>query len=539
MLAPLVGFAFVFGMVLARVGLPPMVGFLLAGFCFNLIGLAPPEGLQAVSDLGVTLLLFTIGLKLDLRGLARPEIWGTSVVHLVLTTALIVAGLRAAEHLAGGGLFDLSFGPTLILAFALAFSSTVFAVKVLDEQGDLAALHGKVAIGILIMQDIFAVVFLALSEGRYPALWALSVLLLVLPAVRRVLHRLLEAAGHGELLILGGFFFALVTGSGYFYAVGLKGDLGALILGIVLGSHPKSAELAKALGGIKELMLVGFFLSIGMMGTPTPMVALAGVGLCLLLPAKVVLYHLVASRFGLRARPSALTALTLGTYSEFGLIVAALGVAQGWLPVDWLLVVAIAVGASFIVAAPFGRRPERSYQALKPLWNRLAPPEPDPPGVVATGAASGAASGGAGRPARALVIGMGRVGTGAYDELRGVYGEGVLGVEHDEARVEEHRAAGRNVIAGDASDTAFWAELNARGAHEMILLAMPGRSGNLFAAEQIRNLGMGGRVVAVARFPEEVAELAALDVAAFNIHAEAGSGIARHALARLRPPAGG
>ncbi|MBP9906982.1 MAG: cation:proton antiporter [Rhodoferax sp.] len=79
MLVTLIGFALVFGLVFSRIGLPPMVGFLLAGFAYNITGLTPPECLQWVANLGITLMLFSIGLKLDFRGLAKPEIWADAL----------------------------------------------------------------------------------------------------------------------------------------------------------------------------------------------------------------------------------------------------------------------------------------------------------------------------------------------------------------------------------------------------------------------------------------------------------------------------
>ena len=88
MIITLVAFAFFFGLLISRIGLPPMVGFLAAGFAYNFAGLEVPEGLQTIADLGVTLLLFSIGLKLKLKDLATVEVWGTSVSHILASTLL-------------------------------------------------------------------------------------------------------------------------------------------------------------------------------------------------------------------------------------------------------------------------------------------------------------------------------------------------------------------------------------------------------------------------------------------------------------------
>lgn len=524
MLVTLVGFAFFFGVVISRFGLPPMVGFLVAGFAFNLAGLDAPNGLQLVADLGVTLLLFSIGLKLDLRGLAKAEIWGTSLLHILLSTAFFTGVIWLGQQMFSIALFELSWPAMVILGFALSFSSTVFAVKVLEDKGDMTALYGKVAIGILVMQDVFAVAFLAISEGKYPTIWALSVFLLLLPVVRKIIFKLLDSAGHGELLVLSGLFFALGAGYEYFYAVGLKGDLGALILGIVIASHPKANELAKSLFSLKELMLVGFFLSIGMQGLPDVPIMLAALVLCLLLPVKTMLYYAIVVRFGLRARTSLFTSLSLANFSEFGLIVAALGVAQGWLPIDWLIVVAIAVSISFAFASPFSMGSENAYQQFKRFWDRFQQTSLHPKDqILDTGGA------------KVLVIGMGRVGAGAYDELSPLWPGTVLGIEHITEKADSHRLLGRQVKVGDATDTDFWNAIQAAQAKELIVLAMPNHHSNVYAAQQIRNAGLICPVVAIAKFDEEVRELSELGVPAFNMYAEAGLGLARHALEKIAP----
>ena len=238
-------------------------------------------------------------------------------------------------------------------------------MKVLEDKGDISALYGKVAIGILIMQDIFAVIYLTVSEGKYPSVWAFLVLVLLIPHVRKAFYKLIDYAGHGELLVVSGLFFALGAGYEFFYSVDLKGDLGALILGVVISNHPKAKALAKSLFSFKELMLVGFFLSVGMQGLPNLAVILTALGLVALLPIKTWLYMVITTRFGLRARTALFSSITLGNYSEFGLIVAALGVSQGFLSVDWLLVMAIAVSISFAVAARLVPRPRKHTMATR------------------------------------------------------------------------------------------------------------------------------------------------------------------------------
>ena len=122
--------ALAFGFLAHEVRIPPLVGFLTAGFCLHLVGFTAFDGLQEVSDLGVVLLLFTIGLKFDLRSLLQPEAHGTAALHMITVVALGAGtiGLAAAIGIVSvtGGL-----GTLALLGFALSFSSTVLVVKVL------------------------------------------------------------------------------------------------------------------------------------------------------------------------------------------------------------------------------------------------------------------------------------------------------------------------------------------------------------------------------------------------------------------------
>jgi hypothetical protein len=368
------------------------------------------------------------------------------------------------------------------------------------------------------MQDLFAVLFLSLSEGKVPSIWALA--LLALPLARPLLFRLLDMAGRGELFILCGLFIALGVGAELFSLVGLKPDLGALVVGGLLAGYRRASELSTALFSFKELMLVGFFLSIGMTGLPTWEMLAAAAALCLLLPFKTGIYHAVVSLFGLRARSSLFASLTLTNFSEFGLIVAAIAVGQGLLPQEWVMIMAMTISVSFVVSAPLSMHAERFYRAMLPWLCRFERKKCHPmDAAVDLGSA------------RVVVMGMGRIGAGAYDELRAVYGDSICGVEHAPDRVNANREQGRTVILGDACDTEFWLKLRTDFELELVILAMPRHQGNMFAARQLRNFGFQCHIAAIAQHPEEVEELAGIGVcAAYNLYDQAGAGLARTAL---------
>jgi predicted Kef-type K+ transport protein len=176
--------------------LPPLVGFLAAGFVINALNVEHLPQLEAVADLGVTLLLFAIGLKLNVRILLRREVWLTTSAHMVISVvlggiALWLAAVAGVAMLAGQ-----SMQTIVLLAFALSFSSTVFVVKVLEERGESHALYGRVAIGILVMQDVIAVVFLTATSDHPPSPWALT--LVGLWPLTRGLRKIWSRLGHGR-----------------------------------------------------------------------------------------------------------------------------------------------------------------------------------------------------------------------------------------------------------------------------------------------------------------------------------------------------
>ncbi len=522
-----IALAFLFGIIARAFSLPPMAGFLLAGFALNALGVRSNEVIKEIADAGVMLLLFTIGLKLRLRTLARPDVWGVASLHTFGTAVIFAAAMYGLSFYSRGLLGELSAAAAVLVAFALTFSSTVFGIKVLEERGETNALHGRAAVGILVIQDFFAVAFLTLSAAKAPSPWAPAVILLVL--LRPLLNRLLERVGYRELLPLFGLFTAVVVGAGAFTLVGLKPDLGALVMGLLLAPHPRAEELADSLFGFKEVLLIGFFLDIGLSGKPTFEHLLIAAVLVVLLPVQAGLFFVLLTRFRLRARSAFLASLSLSTYSEFGLIVCAVSAENGWVAQDWVMVLAMAVSLSFLLLSPFNVKPHRIYERFRPFLKRFESSTrhaEDLPLEIGDAAVA--------------VFGMGRVGTGAYEYLARRHGPGVvIGIESNLEKVAQHQRAGRNVIHGDATDSDFWQRVHAAPHHlKAVLLAMPEYRSNMYAVQQIKEGDFHGFIGALAKFADQARMLKAAGVhAVFNMYAEAGSGFAASVDAAMAPAA--
>ncbi len=510
-----IAIAFLCGLAIKLVGLPPLVGFLIAGFVLNALGAEGGDLLSALSDLGITLLLFSIGLKLKLNSLAKPEVWGVATLHMLAVSLIIAAFALLLSYTGLPLVSELNPATALLIGFALSFSSTVFAVKALDELGATSSRHGRIAIGVLVVQDIAAVLFLAISMGKLPSIWAVALIALI--PLRFVLHKLLEQVGHGELLILFGITLALV-GADVFELVGMKGDVGALVCGMLLANHPKATELAKALLGFKELFLIGFFLSVGMTTLPSWTEIFIACLFMLVLPIKVAMYFGFFNLFYLRASTSWRTSLNLANYSEFGLIVGAIAAASGWLAPEWLAVFAVVLSLSFILSAPLLSIRDSLYEKWHTQLrrferqNRLEGEENLDLAHI-----------------QVLVLGMGRMGCAAYNAMAENYHGRLVGIEIDPAKAEQHRAAGRDVVGDDATNPDFWARApELLHDLEWVLLTLPNHTANINAALQLKALGYNGRIAATTKYPDEEAELKAIGVeSTFNIYTEAGVGFAK------------
>ena len=505
MLTAWIGGALLLGLFAGRVGLPPLVGFLVAGFMLGALGVEPSLLLSELAEAGVLLLLFAVGLKLRLKTLFRFEVWGAAVAHLALVFVVVLVVLQTV---------GVGSGAAVTLALAAGFSSTVFAAKVLEAQRELRAVHGRVAVGILIVQDLVAVGALAALSIETPSPRAL-LLLVLLPIARPVIGRLLDLVGHGELLVLFGVALAVAVGGHGFEWLGLSPELGALVLGVVLAEHPRAQELSTSIWGLKEFFLVGFFLSIGLSGAPTLETVALSAWIVLLLPLKALLFFTLLLVLGLRARTSFLTATSLATFSEFGLIVVQAANAEGLIGAEWLTATALAVAVSFALAAPLNAFAHPLFERLAPWLERLERdvrhPDDEP---VTLGSAE------------ILIVGMGRLGTGAYDYLH-ERDEHVVGADSDPGKLERHLREGRRVVYADAEDPAFWQSLRIDRL-SAIMLTFPDTHAKRIAGRELRRRGYDGLLSATYVYDEEREPIlaAGCDVT-YNYFTEAGVGFAR------------
>jgi Kef-type K+ transport system membrane component KefB len=318
---------------------PPILAYLAGGFLLGPSGLhwvKSEESIHVISELGLILMLFMIGLEIDLKKIVRAGrvIIGAAVVQIIGTCAIGLAFFLAVLP-AGGGRWD-----TLYLAIAAALSSTVIIVKVLYEKRELDTLPGRITLGVLVLQDLFAILFLAvqpslddlrigilfLSIGRVIVLVGAALLIsrFVLPWV---FHRIARLP---ELVLVGALAWCFLVGE-IGERLHLSREMGALIAGVAISTFPYALDVTAKVTTLRDFFITLFFVALGMtIPLPTAQV----VGLAVLIVVFLVLSRIVtvflplyAMRQGLRA--SLLPAINLSQMSEFSLVLIQVGVASG------------------------------------------------------------------------------------------------------------------------------------------------------------------------------------------------------------------
>jgi len=315
---------------------PLIVAYLGAGFLAGPMALGwvnEFESIETIGELGLLFLLFMIGLEIDLKQVLRSGriILVTALVQIVGSLLFGLLVFKVAGHALGAGRLD-----ALYLALAVTFSSTVIIVKLLYDKRELDTFTGRIPLGVLVLQDIAAILFLALQNDlTNPAadriafsLFKVVVLVAaaftasryVLPALFRSVARL------PELVLVGALAWCFLV-AGLAAALDLSREMGALIAGVALSTFPYTLDVAARVNTLRDFFVTLFFVSLGMQ-IPAPTASM-------LLSALLLAGVVVASRqltvfpvlyaLGMGIRGSALPTINLSQISEFALVMVALG----------------------------------------------------------------------------------------------------------------------------------------------------------------------------------------------------------------------
>lgn len=486
-----IAIAFVIGFLFYKIGLPPLLGFLTGGFVLSVYGYQSTHALDELAHSGVIFLLFTLGLKIRLKNFLQPEVAVSGLLQIIISVALLF-GLFTLIGINAG----FSTSQTILLGILLGVASTVIAAKGLEDKGELDSYHGRLAIGILVMEDIILIGILAFTGLKAPSPWALT--LLLLPLLKPVLVRVLRLIKNDELVLLYGILMAF-GGAALFEYVGLGGELGAFCFGVLHAGEEKAGEVSKKLWSLREAFLTVFFLKIGLTGLPSWTDLLYAMILVIILPFRVAIFFSILSLFRLRARTSFLTATSLASFSEFAIITGAVAVTVGLLPPSMLITLTTVVAFSFLVGAPINAKANQLFNKLEPLLTKFeskrsrSDAEPVNIGI-----------------ANYLIVGMGRAGTSSYDYFQ-ERGLKVVGFDTDPDVLATQRSKKRRVLYGDATSKLLWQNLDIQQL-QGVVVTIPEEEAKMNVVEALRARGFDGHISVMVDSESQAKQLKSIGV---------------------------
>ncbi len=417
------------------------------------------EHIDLFAELGIAVLLFLVGLKLDLK-----------LVRTLGPVALMTGLGQVAFTTVFGFLIGLALGLTMItslyVAVALTFSSTIIIVKLLSDKREIDSLHGRIALGFLIVQDLVVVlamiVLSAVGVGTAEGAAFVEVLLvfgygaLMLVAVglfiRFIANPLVEHLSRApELLVsfaIG--WAALLAALGHY--LGFGKELGGLLAGVSLASTAFREAIAARLASLRDFLLLFFFIALGASLDLSVLGASVGPAIVFslfVLIGNPLIVLAIMGVMGYRKRTGFLAGLTVAQISEFSLIFMAMGVSLGHVADDALGLVTL-VGLITIAASTYMiTYSHHLYRHLDPYLGLFERPS----------AGHSEDAGHAGRtPCDVVVFGLGRYGLGIAQELKEA-GCRVLGVDFNPVAIRHARSKGFDAIFGDATDPEFLSHL--------------------------------------------------------------------------------
>ncbi|BDI32139.1 hypothetical protein CCAX7_41900 [Capsulimonas corticalis] len=528
------------GLVARAVRLPVLIGYLIAGV---VVGphtpgiLASPDTIHTVANLGVVLLMFTVGIHFsldELNAVRRTALVGGGVILLgmVLLGLLISAVFHWGVY---GGLF---------LGCALFLSSTAVMMRIMDERGELGTTHGAIMLGILVVQDLSLVLMAALlpalagvaahgAAALAPLGWALlkaalfmgAAIVLAIKGVPALMGRVARM-GSQELFLLTGVGICLVTAVTAELA-GLGLALGAFIAGIVVSETDYAHELFAQIRPLRDVFAAVFFVSVGMLLDPAFLRAHWPAVLCVVLAiviGKAFLSALAVYATGHHGRTAILAGLGLAQIGEFSFVLANIGGERKLIDPE-ITGVILSAALITLLLTPFvygAAGPVYTRLNRNPIVSRWLNRHPEEELVNAEACST----------ARVLVLGYGRVGRYVSDALRANDIAHIV-VDYDGNAIAKLRQGGVTTIYGDASSETVLAQTNPQ-CLDLAIVALPEAATTEMALHVLKHLAPELPVVARVHRGIDIPRMREAGADAV-IHAEfeAGTEMIRQSLSRL------
>ncbi|MFZ5484766.1 MAG: cation:proton antiporter [Pseudomonadota bacterium] len=496
-------FAAVAGAVSVRLRQPVLIAYIVVGIGVGPAGLGlvtAHDQIGLLAEIGVAVLLFLVGLKLDLQHVRHigPVALATGLGQLAFT---IVIGFALIL------LMGKDWLTALYVAVALTFSSTIIIIKLLSDKRELDSLHGRIAVGFLIVQDIAVVLammvvsalrapdaetvhwFTVLSSIAGRVLIAAVLLFLLMRYVLPSLTRLM--ARSQELLLI----FAVAWGTAL-AALGewaeFSKEAGAFLAGFSLASTHFRDAISARLTGLRDFLLLFFFIDLGakldfssLSGELWPAV---GLSLFVLIGNPLIVMAIMAT-MGYRKRTGFLAGLTVAQISEFSIIFVAMGISLGHVGPEALGLTTLVGLVTIALSTYMILYSYPLYERLAPWLGRFERKNPHRELAVEQHVETAAPD--------VVVFGLGRFGQRLSKHLKEA-GLNVMGIEFDPEVVRHLRHLGMNVRFGDGEDADFVAELPLEGV-PWVVSTLPDLESSQALLHALRERHYGGDLAFVAR----------------------------------------
>ncbi len=445
------------GALFYRLKQPVIIGYLIGGLLVGPYALgfvSDVHTIEMFAEIGVALLMFALGVEFSLKEL-KP-VYKVAVIGGALQILLAIA-------LSGGvgSLFGLSLGAALLLGCIIAISSTVIVLKVLMERGELDSMHGRISLGILIVQDLSVVPIMVilpnLSNPAHilgmPMLLALGKAALILAILfvlgTRLVPKLMARIAmtrSRELFLLSSVALCFGTAA-VTYSFGLSLALGAFLAGIIVSESDHSHQILADVIPLRDLFATLFFVSVGMMINPffliSHMPAVGGLTLAIVL-GKAVLIAGTTRLFGYTGRTSLAVGMGLAQIGEFSFVLAKMGRQDGLITEDFFSIILASALLSILVTPLM-------MQAATPLYRLILRLPFVRAASVRKAVDSAATAELKGLVDHVVICGFGRVGS-SLGKVLVRSGIPVLVIDIDHLRIQELRERGVPCLYGDSSN---------------------------------------------------------------------------------------
>ncbi|MGK7942246.1 MAG: cation:proton antiporter [Crocosphaera sp.] len=487
---------------------PLIMAFIIVGILIGPAGLSlvsANEEVELLAELGIALLLFVVGLKLD-----PHEIQSVGPVAIVAGMGQIlitgILGYLIATFLGFNPI------PAFYIGLSLTFSSTIIVVKLLSDRQEIDALHGRIALGVLIVQDLVVVLAMilltAFSENSEQPLWQeiFSVilkggtfLLFIAFLTRYILPKLLHSLAYStELLLIFAISWAIALAA-VGDSLGFSKEVGAFVAGVALASTNYRATIGARLVSLRDFLLLFFFIDLGIHINVSYLGAeiVSAIVLSLfVLLGKPLMIMVLMSSMGYRKYTSTITSLSLSQISEFSLIIAALGMDLGHINENVLGLITLVGLITMGVSTYMIMDSHIIYEKLLPLvshLDRLIPhhhqklSDLDNVNVYSVDI---------------ILFGLGRYGGSLIQALKGS-GLQVLGVDFNPELVREWRNQGVLAFYGDAEDPEFSATLPLNQA-KWVISTLPGQRVGLTLLHTLEHQKFKGKIALTSHTEREM-----------------------------------